>query len=223
MLAELERDHLYESWGQEADRILPTPPPQGTITLAGFRAGSARLTSGHRRTLRSLAATVMDRVLPTLDPACDLLTIHVQGHEDETGDAARFGRLGLQRGVAVARELLKQMRRTRSYVRWVQASLNRTIGAGLAVDGILGSNTRRAVRNFQRRRGLGVDGIVGDRTEAALIAAAGAPRLADWLPQLRVSSAGPARPVRSNVTASGRSANRRVEIRLVRTGGCRRA
>lgn len=223
MLAELERDHLYESWAQEADQILPKPPPPGTLVLSGFQAGSARLTSGHRRTLRRLAATIMDRVLPTLDPACDLLTVHVQGHEDETGDAARFGRLGLQRGVAVAKELLKQMRRSRSYVRWLQAALNRTIGAGLAVDGILGSRTRRAVRNFQRRRGLTVDGIVGPRTEAALIAAAGAPRLADWPPPLRVSSAGPTRPIRSNVTASGRRANRRVEIRLVRSGGCRRA
>jgi len=62
-------------------------------------------------------------------------------------------------------------RRSRSYIRWIQASLNRIIGAGLAVDGILGRRTRQAIRRFQRQRGLRVDGIPGSRTQAALIAA----------------------------------------------------
>jgi hypothetical protein len=66
-------------------------------------------------------------------------------------------------------------RRSRDYIRWVQRSLNRIIGAGLAVDGIRGARTRRAIRHFQRQRGLGVDGIVGPRTEAALIAAGASP------------------------------------------------
>lgn len=62
-------------------------------------------------------------------------------------------------------------RRSRRYVQWVQRSLNRLIGAGLAVDGIYGPRTRRAVRQFQQRRGLQVDGIVGAATERALRAA----------------------------------------------------
>jgi hypothetical protein len=66
-------------------------------------------------------------------------------------------------------------RRSRDYIRWVQRSLNRIIGSGLAVDGIRGPRTRRAIRHFQRQRGLGVDGIVGPRTEAALIAAGASP------------------------------------------------
>jgi hypothetical protein len=66
-------------------------------------------------------------------------------------------------------------RRSRDYIRWVQRSLNRIMGAGLAVDGIRGARTRRAIRRFQRQRGLGVDGIVGRRTEAALIAAGASP------------------------------------------------
>ena len=36
------------------------------------------------------------------------------------------------------------------------------------VDGIFGSRTRSAVKNFQKSRGLAVDGIVGARTEKAL-------------------------------------------------------
>ncbi|MBW4547778.1 MAG: peptidoglycan-binding protein [Symplocastrum torsivum CPER-KK1] len=35
-------------------------------------------------------------------------------------------------------------------------------------DGIYGSNTRNAVRQFQQRSGLRVDGIVGPQTRAAL-------------------------------------------------------
>jgi cell wall-associated NlpC family hydrolase len=47
-------------------------------------------------------------------------------------------------------------------VRWVQRRLN------IAVDGVYGPNTARAVRRFQRRRGLTADGIVGPATWRAL-------------------------------------------------------
>jgi len=42
-------------------------------------------------------------------------------------------------------------------------------GFPLQADGIFGSNTDTAVRNFQRSRGLSVDGIVGPNTWAALL------------------------------------------------------
>jgi hypothetical protein len=57
---------------------------------------------------------------------------------------------------------------TTDEVRWVQSTLNRVIGAGLAVDGVFGPLTRTAVMTFQRREGLVVDGIVGPVTTAAL-------------------------------------------------------
>lgn len=57
------------------------------------------------------------------------------------------------------------------YIMWVQRSLNRILGMNLAVDGIIGPQTRSAIRNFQQRHGLTVDGIVGPQTERALIAA----------------------------------------------------
>jgi peptidoglycan hydrolase-like protein with peptidoglycan-binding domain len=62
-----------------------------------------------------------------------------------------------------------------AYNRWVQDALNRVSGAGLRVDGVLGSRSRAAIVAFQRSRGLDADGKVGSRTEAALVAA-GAPR-----------------------------------------------
>jgi peptidoglycan hydrolase-like protein with peptidoglycan-binding domain len=57
------------------------------------------------------------------------------------------------------------------YVAWIQLSLNRLMGAGLAVDGRIGPKTRAAIRLLQRSRGLAPDGIVGPKTEEALRAA----------------------------------------------------
>jgi hypothetical protein len=53
-------------------------------------------------------------------------------------------------------------------VRAVQSQLN-TRGYGLAVDGIFGSATTAAVRDFQSRNGLAVDGIVGPNTWCKLV------------------------------------------------------
>ncbi|MGH9841168.1 MAG: peptidoglycan-binding domain-containing protein, partial [Blastocatellia bacterium] len=57
------------------------------------------------------------------------------------------------------------------YVRWVQDSLNRILGLQLPVDGIMGPETRSAIRSFQARERLPVTGIAGPDTERALIAA----------------------------------------------------
>jgi hypothetical protein len=53
-------------------------------------------------------------------------------------------------------------------VKWVQTSLNRVMGAGLDVDGVVGPMTRGAIMAFQRSEGLAADGIVGPITKAAL-------------------------------------------------------
>ena len=60
-------------------------------------------------------------------------------------------------------------------VRWIQSSLNQIMGLRLPVDGVMGPDTRSAVRSFQRRSGLPADGIVGRDTERALIAARARP------------------------------------------------
>ncbi len=57
------------------------------------------------------------------------------------------------------------------FVRWIQSTLNTMMKLRLPVDGIMGPETRSAVRDFQLRKGLLVDGIVGPDTKAALIAA----------------------------------------------------
>ncbi|HJQ68516.1 MAG TPA: peptidoglycan-binding protein [Blastocatellia bacterium] len=58
-----------------------------------------------------------------------------------------------------------------NFVRWVQSSLNRVLGSGLVVDGVVGTKTLTAIRAFQQQQGLFVDGVVGTKTEAALRAA----------------------------------------------------
>ena len=55
------------------------------------------------------------------------------------------------------------------YVRWVQFTLNRALGARLPVDGVMRANTRGALRAFQRRQGLPVSGFIGPDTRNALL------------------------------------------------------
>lgn len=66
-------------------------------------------------------------------------------------------------------------RSSREYLRWIQESLNKILGLRLAADGIMGTQTRSAIRSFQQRHSLMADGIVGAQTERALIAAGASP------------------------------------------------
>lgn len=58
---------------------------------------------------------------------------------------------------------------TGSEVRKLQEALNRH-GYKLNVDGVFGSATASAVKDFQKKRGLAVDGVVGSKTWSALSA-----------------------------------------------------
>jgi hypothetical protein len=53
-------------------------------------------------------------------------------------------------------------------VRRLQRALTAALGRTVGIDGIFGSQTGQAVRDYQSSRGLGVDGIVGAQTWGAL-------------------------------------------------------
>lgn len=53
---------------------------------------------------------------------------------------------------------------TGGQVQTIQALLNGFIGSKLSIDGIFGSKTEQAVKDYQRSRDLDVDGIVGVQT-----------------------------------------------------------
>jgi len=57
------------------------------------------------------------------------------------------------------------------HVRWLQNTLNQIMDLNLPVDGVMGVETRSAIRSFQERQGLPVDGTVGPETKQALIGA----------------------------------------------------
>ncbi|MDI1264038.1 MAG: peptidoglycan-binding protein [bacterium] len=69
---------------------------------------------------------------------------------------------------------------------WLQTALNK-LGCtpALVVDGIVGANTRTAVKAYQIRMGLAVDGIAGPATIAALKAAMAAPSI-EPLPEIKL-------------------------------------
>jgi peptidoglycan hydrolase-like protein with peptidoglycan-binding domain len=73
-------------------------------------------------------------------------------------------------------------RRSRAYVRWLQAALNHVLRTRLPVNGYFGRATRAALMAFQRHRRLRADGRPGPLTEGALIAA-GAPRPPGYSPR----------------------------------------
>jgi len=57
---------------------------------------------------------------------------------------------------------------SKEYIRWVQRSLNNILGLKLKEDGVMGMQTRSAIRSFQQKVGLVADGIPGPKTHQAL-------------------------------------------------------
>lgn len=53
---------------------------------------------------------------------------------------------------------------------WLQESLNKLMGSKLVVDGDIGEQTRKVIRDYQKSRGLDVDGWVGAGTQARIFA-----------------------------------------------------
>lgn len=55
-----------------------------------------------------------------------------------------------------------------TYVKWLQTKLNSKAKANLVVDGKFGSNTQKAVKQYQKLNGLKVDGKAGNNTNTHL-------------------------------------------------------
>ncbi|HYI94834.1 MAG TPA: penicillin-insensitive murein endopeptidase [Bryobacteraceae bacterium] len=56
-----------------------------------------------------------------------------------------------------------------AYYKWVQESLNKILGLSLVTDGAVGSATKAAIRDFQKKVGISVTGAVDCNTEGKLI------------------------------------------------------
>lgn len=84
------------------------------------------------------------------------------------GGAATLALSGEEQTVPVAMAANIVKGDTTANIKKVQQRLKDLGYYKIKVDGIFGSGTRTAVRNFQRDYGLTVDGIVGARTEQAL-------------------------------------------------------
>jgi outer membrane protein OmpA-like peptidoglycan-associated protein len=138
-----------------ADAFDPSAPAPGTTQVPHFPFGGHSLSAAQRAILNGVVRTIIAR-LPTSRAFFHCPTVEVEGHEDEVGDPAHFGEVGLRRALAAAQ-------------------------------------------------------FLGVRLEAEI---AKLPAADQRDVQIQVTSAGPARPVRSNVTAGGRSLNRRVEVRF---------
>jgi peptidoglycan hydrolase-like protein with peptidoglycan-binding domain len=54
--------------------------------------------------------------------------------------------------------------------KWLQESLNKLTGSKLVVDGDVGEQTRKVIREYQKSRGLEVDGWAGAGTQARIFA-----------------------------------------------------
>ena len=80
--------------------------------------------------------------------------------------AGKYG--GAPAGDSGPQEEISVNRRSREYIRWVQGNLNRILGTSLGVDGLIGPQTRSAIKQFQERSGLRPDGLLGPQTEQAL-------------------------------------------------------
>ena len=74
------------------------------------------------------------------------------------------------------------------YVSWIQAALNKTIGAGLNVDGRFGDSTTAKVREFQSRYGLTADGYVGTSTVSKMVEVLNSLVVSPSAPVLNVSA-----------------------------------
>jgi hypothetical protein len=169
-------DYLAATWWSLGQALVPPTVPVTLKDLGVFGAAAEPVVrTAFGKQLPQLAMNPHGRALttPLNRPASD------QGPDIKWKEIAElYGELARTTNDEFLAELANELASefeslSTDEVRWVQSTLNRVIGAQLAVDGVYGPLTRAAVMTFQRREGLAVDGIVGPVTTAALQRAAG--------------------------------------------------
>ncbi|MEO4001609.1 N-acetylmuramidase domain-containing protein [Mesorhizobium sp. CAU 1732] len=100
-------------------------------------------------------------------------------NEYDTKLARAYARYEKMQEPAQKTALLRRGARGKDVV-FVQTALAER-GIVLAIDGIFGAQTERAVRDYQRDKGLVVDGIVGQATRAALSDERWVPSMPGWI------------------------------------------
>lgn len=88
---------------------MPSAPPPDAKILHSVEVSRARLRSTNAAMIRELARDAVQRIARL--GACETLVVDISGHEDETGDPAKFGELGLLRAVNVTNSFAAAMAR----------------------------------------------------------------------------------------------------------------
>jgi hypothetical protein len=90
----------------EVERFDPAPPRPGTIHQIRIR--EPHTLAAHRTLAARVAKAAAGRMAALPSTGCVFLDI--EGHEDEVGDPARYGRLGADRAKAIAGLILAALR-----------------------------------------------------------------------------------------------------------------
>jgi len=101
---ELDEGYSTDFFEEMEDEFDPTPPRPGTTLLTHFPFGGSGLSASHRAALARVADNIV-RQMPSSRSFNFCFFVDAEGHEDEVGDPARFGRLGTARGLAAANHL----------------------------------------------------------------------------------------------------------------------
>jgi outer membrane protein OmpA-like peptidoglycan-associated protein len=108
LVDDLSADLATDLLGEE-DAFDPRPPPPGTTLLTHFAFGGSALSAAHRAALARVADAIV-RQMPSSRSFNFCFFVDAEGHEDEVGDPARFGRLGTARALAAANHLAGLLR-----------------------------------------------------------------------------------------------------------------
>jgi outer membrane protein OmpA-like peptidoglycan-associated protein len=106
---EFDDDYTADLFGELEDTFDPSPSRPGTTHLTHFAFGGSGLTASHRATLARVADNIV-RQMPSSRSFNFCFFVDAEGHEDEVGDPARFGRFGIARALVAANHLAGLLR-----------------------------------------------------------------------------------------------------------------